>query len=142
MLVTIRGRSEALVADEMLDVQHAAQRLPFGVLDRRDHDPVVVLGAVQAVQRGEPGEVAVEAGPVPRFPTDEEHVGREDHAAVEQRGPQLLTLAGALAVEEREQHADDRQQRVRRVAHPEAVVERCVALGAAPASYSRPAAAW
>ena len=46
-----------------------------------------------------------------------------------QARPQLLALAGRALVVERGEHADDRQHRVRGVAHAEAVVERLVAVG-------------
>ena len=67
-------------------------------------------------------------GPRRGHAADEVRVGGEDRAAVEQRRPHLLALAGALAVIQRAEHRDDREHRVRRVAHAEAVVERRVAF--------------
>ncbi len=60
--------------------------------------------------------------------TDEVRIGGVDRAAVEQRRPHLLAFARALAVVQRAEHGDDRQHRVRRVAHSESVVERGIAL--------------
>ena len=105
---------------------HSAAELVVG--DRGDADPVVVLGAVEAVRRGDAHELLVEVRAGRGDAADEVRVGGEDRAAVEQRRPHLLALAGALAVVQRAEHGDDRQHRVRRVAHPEAVVERRVAF--------------
>ena len=48
--------------------------------------------------------------------------------AVEQRRPQLLAFAGPALVVQRGEATDDRQHRVGGVGHPEADVERLVAL--------------
>jgi len=45
-------------------------------------------------------------------------------------------------VQERGEHADHAEHRVGGVAHPEPVVEGSLPCWVAPASYSRPAAAW
>ena len=78
--------------------------------------------------RGDAHELLVEVRAGRGHAADEVRVGGEDRAAVEQRRPHLLALAGALAVVQRAEHGDDRQHRVRRVAHAEAVVERRVAF--------------
>ena len=72
-------------------------------------------------------QALVHAGPGHGLAVDEQRVGREHRAAVHERRPQLLALAGAALVEQRGEDADDRQHRVGRVAHPEPVVQRRVA---------------
>ena len=59
---------------------------------------------------------------------DEQRVGREHRAAVEQRRPELLALAAHALVVQRGEATDDRQHRVRGVGHPEAQVVRRVAF--------------
>ena len=126
------------------DVEHAAQRRPLGVLDRRDQDPVVVLGLVEAVERGEArADRWSRRGRCHGFAVDEEHVGREDRAAVEQRRPQLLALAGALAggTARRARRRPRASRSTRRTSRSGSRAARCP-RASAPASYSRPAAAW
>ena len=80
------------------------------------------------VQRVDARLRLVEAGPRHRLAVDEQRVGGEHRAAVEQRRPELLALAGHALVVQRGEAADDREHRVRGVGHAEAEIVRRVAL--------------
>ncbi len=110
---------------ELGHAQAAAQRLELLLGDRGDLEPAVAR-LVEAVARAEPRLVRVELRDGRALAVDEQHVGREHLAAVEQRRPQLLALAGVTLVVQRGEAPDDRQHRVGGVGHAEPVVHRRV----------------
>ena len=127
VLGTSRARREARIVGEVGDAHRGAQRGPVLVLHGRDLDPTF-LRLVEPIQRVDPGLRLVEARPRHRLAVDQHRVGGEHRAAVEQRGPELLALAGHALVVERGEAPDDREHRVGRVGHAEAEVVRQVAL--------------
>src|SRR5207244_4077498 len=89
----------ALVVGGRFGAQHSGEGAPVLVTLGGDADPRIVLRAVEPVEGAGATEIDVEPRVVPRLAGGvQPHVGREDHAAVVQRGPQLLALAGALPV--------------------------------------------
>jgi hypothetical protein len=62
------------------------------------------------------------------LPVDHEHVGTEHGRTVEQRRPEVLTLASTTLVEEGGEHPDHRHHGVGGVGHPEAEIQRRIAF--------------
>ena len=88
-------------------------------------DPTVEC-PVEAVQRAHPRLGLVERREIRRPFLGEERSAREDCSSVQERRGDRLTFPVLSTPVERQQHAEDRQEGVSRVAHPHADVKRWV----------------
>ena len=110
-------RLHRVVALEIRTADGSAQARPLARTERRHLDPAL-LGLVQPVAGGDAGLGAVEAGSDrSRLPVHQEDVGTEDGRTVEERGPEILPLAGPALVVQGGQEAHDGDHGVGRIGH-------------------------